>query len=604
MVTIFANIWSKNPFYKQIDEMLVRIKNGKSKSKIEEIRRCIDKERANELKKHLPSVCFSGKFKADRKNDDLIEHSGYLVLDFDAVENVENKKEVLIKYPFIRAVWVSPSGNGVKALIPIKFKDKHIEHFKALQEIFPEIDKSGVNVSRVCYESWDENLLEKSDFIVFDGLKKEKIIEQKAQPTNDETFDKILKWLANRGDAFRTGERNIFLYKLASACCRFGINEFDCVYFFQKSFITNENDFSITEVNRTIKSAYNANKSLFGSAEFSNEDLVDKTTKKELEFNPEIYDINVKPKDVVYGEDVKDDALKIFLNGYESANSTHVTEIDEIWKWKKGEITLLTGIGNYGKSTFLKYLIMLQICYERKKFAIFSPEDNPPAEFYHDLVEMYCGMNCTPQSINKPTLQSYEAIYDFISKHVFYVYPESIAPTPEYVKERFLELIIKEKISGCIIDPFNQMSNNYGARSDKYLETILSDFSRFAQTNDIYFIIVAHPKVMHKPKDSQNYPEPDVFDIADGAMWNNKMDNILVYHRPNKGEDPASPICTLSSKKVRRQKIVGKPGTITFELSRAVRRFIFNGNDYLGMLQDKNNVRPLEANVEFDKEPF
>ena len=53
----------------------------------------------------------------------------------------------------------------------------------------------------------------------------------------DDTFDKILKWLSNRGDAFRTGERNVFLYKLASACCRFGISELDCVYFFNKSFI-------------------------------------------------------------------------------------------------------------------------------------------------------------------------------------------------------------------------------------------------------------------------------------------------------------------------------------------------------------------------------
>ena len=73
---------------------------------------------------------------------------------------------------------------------------------------------------------------------------------------------------------------------------------------------------------------------------------------------------------------------------------------------------------------------------------------NPAEEFYHDLVEMYAGLNCTPTSITRPTQISYEAIYDYISKHIFYVYPETIAPTPEYVKERFLELIIKEKGNG------------------------------------------------------------------------------------------------------------------------------------------------------------
>jgi hypothetical protein len=70
-----------------------------------------------------------------------------------------------------------------------------------------------------------------------------------------------------------------------------------------------------------------------------------------------------------------------------------------------------------------------------------------------------------------------------------------------------------------------------GGRSDKYLETFLSDCSRFAAQNDLYFMIVAHPVKMTKGGDG-NYPCPDVFDIADGAMWNNKMDNILIYHRP------------------------------------------------------------------------
>ena len=145
-------------------------------------------------------------------------------------------------------------------------------------------------------------------------------------------------------------------------------------------------------------------------------------------------------------------------------------------------------------------------------------------------------------------------------------------------------MIIKEKIDGCIIDPFNQLTNDYnshGGRSDKYLEFLLSDFSRFSQNNQVLFLIVAHPKMMRKEKDNPNYPEPDVFDIADGAMWNNKMDNILIYHRPDRGENPESPLCTFSSKKIRRQKIVGKLGTINFELSRTVRRYIFNGRDYM-----------------------
>jgi hypothetical protein len=583
--TIFRNIFSKEPHYITIESALERIKLGKSKKQCEEIRQAIDKERANELKKNLPSVCFSGKFGNNRKDEELIEHSGYIVLDFDNVENCKDKRLELSKQPFVKASWISPSGNGVKALVKIADTTKHKEHFQSLQELFPEIDKSGVNVSRVCYESFDSEIIINENVKPFKTTKKVEVVkEAQALATNSEVFDNILKWLSNRGDAFRTGERNLFLYKLASACCRFGLNESECEYNFNTAFLTNDNDFTRSEAMRTIKSAYKANYASFGTAVFERDVLVTKTTRKEIEINEDIYNLEIKPKDVIFGEDVKQEALQIFNNGYESAISTFIPEVDEHFKWKRGEITLLSGIGNYGKSTFLKYMILMQVIHEGRKFALFSPEDNPAAEFYHGLVEMYLGRNCTPNGINRPTQNEYERIYDFISKHIFYVYPKSIAPTPEYIKERFLELTIKEKIDGCIIDPFNQLTNDYnshGGRPDKYLEFLLSDFSRFSQNNQVLFLIVAHPKMMRKEKDNPNYPEPDVFDIADGAMWNNKMDNILVYHRPERGENPESSLCTLSSKKIRRQNIVGKLGTINFELSRTVRRYIFNGRDYM-----------------------
>lgn len=593
MITIFKNIFSKEPHYISVEKALDRIKTGKSKNQVESIRQTIDKERANELKKNLPSVCFSGKFNSNRRDEDLIEHSGYIVLDFDLIDDCVLLRSQLSKNNFVKAAWISPSGNGVKCLVKISDGSKHREHFQALQELFPEVDKSGINVSRVCYESYDPEIIINESVKPFTKIKKvEQVKETKALDSQNEVFQNILKWLSNRGDAFRTGERNLFLFKLASACCRFGINESDCEVYFTNSFLYNSNDFTRSEAIRCIKSAYKSSASQFGTAVFEKETLVNKTTRKEVQINDEIYNIEVKPKDVIFGEDVKEEALKIFNSGYESAMSTFIPEIDQHFKFKRGEITLLSGIGNYGKSTFLKYLLLMQVVMQGKKFALFSPEDNPAAEFYHDLVEICLGQRCTPDSLSRPNQEEYERWYDFVSKHIFYVYPKTVAPTPDYIKERFLELIIKEKIDGCIIDPFNQLTNDYashGNRSDKYLEFLLSDFSRFAQTNQCLFIIVAHPKALRKEKDNHNYPEPDVFDIADGAMWNNKMDNILIYHRPYHGEDKTSPVCTFSSKKIRRQKIVGLPGTLEFEYDRRKRRYVFNGNDYLDELVKQIN---------------
>lgn len=599
MITVFKNIFAKEPFYQTVDAMLARIKNGASKALVDEIRHTQDKEKANNLKKNLPSVCFSGKF-SERKDDCLIEHSGYLVLDFDNVVDIKFSKNQLFKHDYIKAVWISPSGNGVKALASIADENKHKEHFQALMDIFPDLDKSGINLSRVCYESYDADILIKDKTSKFTKTKKiDRVIESESIDSY-ETFERLLKWLNNTGSAFVSGERNLYIYKLASACCRYGIQENTCVYLIQSNVTNGSSDFSNSECKSAIASAYKSNN--YGTAEFKNDILVEKGTYSEVKIDESVYDLSVRPKDVIYGIDVKNDAMNLFRNGYEKVLSTGIKEIDNHFKFKKGDLTLLTGIGNYGKSTFMKYLLLIQIL-QGKKVAVFSPEDAPAHEFYNDFIEMYFGKACIASN-DKPTEYQYEQVYDLITKNIFFIYPKDIAPTPDYIKERFLELIIKEKVEFCMIDPFNQMTNEYsksGGRSDKYLETLLADLGRFARVNEVYFIIVAHPTKLQKQQDG-NYPCPDVFDIADGAMWNNKMDNIIVYHLPFRQTDPRNTTCEFHSKKIRRRKSVGMVGMVLFDYSPQSRRFIFNGIDYLQSLLE--TPKP-QANINFYNEcPF
>ena len=217
--------------------------------------------------------------------------------------------------------------------------------------------------------------------------------------------------------------------------------------------------------------------------------MVDKVTRKEIEVEKVVIDEEDGIKDVIYGIDVKQQALDIYDNGYVAVKGINVPDIDERFKPKKGEITVLTGIGNYGKSSFKKWYQVMRILLYGEKFATFSPEDNPPEEYYHDFVEILLGCDCTPSNPNRPSKQIYEYTYDWICKHVFYVYPKDASPTPQYVMEIFLQLIIKENVDGVDIDPFNQMANNYQnfAGRDKYLEWVLSLFSRFSQVNNVYF---------------------------------------------------------------------------------------------------------------------
>ena len=591
MITIFKNIFSKEPNYISVETALKRIQEGKSKKTVEEIRNTLDKEKANKIKLNLPSVCFSGKFGADRTDAQLLKHSGYIVLDFDNIFELRDKQNEIISNPFIYACWVSPSGNGLKALVKIASGSKHREHFQALQEVFPEIDRSGINVSRVCYESYDTEIYINEKAEIFKKTKKtEKVISYEKNEDEHKIFKNILTWLSNKNEAFVTGERNNFIFKLASACCRFGINETAANSMIHTEFITNS-EFTKSEADRAIRSAYKANTGNFGSASFDKEILVDKVSRKEVVVEKAVFDEGIKLKDVIYGIDVKQQALDIFENGYKEVNGINVQEIDDRFKPKKGEITVLTGIGNYGKSSFKKWYQAMRILLYGEKFATFSPEDNPPEEYYHDFVEILLGCDCTPSNPNRPSRQIYEYTYDWVCKHIFYVYPKDVSPTPQYIMEVFLQIIIKENVDGVDIDPFNQLANNYNnfAGRDKYLEWVLSLFSRFAQINNVYFWIIAHPKLMVK-NTTGNYPCPDVFDIADGALWNNKLDNILVYHRPFAQTEPSNPLCEFHSKKIRRQKIVGKKGFSVFEMLFKTRRFFFNGSDPLQKILNEKNI--------------
>ena len=603
MITAFKNIWSKEPHYISVELALNRIKNGNSKKLVEEIRNTLDKEKAAELKKNLPCICFSGKFGSDRKDEQIISHSKYLVLDFDNVYELRDKQTEIISNPFIYACWVSPSGNGLKALVKIADGKKHREHFEALEEIFPEIDKSGKNTSRVCYESFDSEIYINLNADVFKKIKKtEKIVTFERTTDDHKIFKNLLTWLTNKSEAFVTGERNNFIFKLACACCRYGIPEQTANGLIHNEFVSNS-EFTNREADSAISSAYRVNSKNYGSASFDKEQLVDKITRKEVEVEKVVFDEEGKLKDVIYGIDVKEQALSLYETGYATVNGIGVKEMDDSFKPKKGEITVLTGIGNYGKSSWKKWYQAMRMILYGEKFATFSPEDNPPEEYYHDFVEILLGCDCTPSNPNRPSRQVYEYTYDFVCKHIFYVYPKNVTPTPQYIMEVFLQLIVKEGVDGVDIDPFNQLANNYqnfGGR-DKYLEWVLSLFSRFSQINNVYFWIIAHPIKMLKGSDG-NYPCPDVFDIADGALWNNKLDNILVYHRPYGQTDPQNPTCEFHSKKIRRQKIVGKKGFFLFEMLFRTRRFFFNGLDPLQkILNEKNITFKTESTMELQQ---
>jgi twinkle protein len=283
--------------------------------------------------------------------------------------------------------------------------------------------------------------------------------------------------------------------------------------------------------------------------------------------------------DIIRLDDVREQMVEGFKKGYAKGETTYFPALDEHFTWMKGDVILFAGIGNHGKSAFVNQLALIKTIREGTKWAVFSPEQNPPDYFYNDLIHSLVGKNTEPYYQNQMSMDEYEKAMNFIQGHFFYVYPKEESPTPEYINEAFKYLIETEKVAGCIIDPFNQLENDWekSRRDDRYIGAFLSNEKRFALTYNVYKVIVAHPKASIDKGEDGNYRCPSVFDLAGGAMWNNKCDEIIFVHRPAYNTDPTNTNVQIKVSKVKKQKLVGIPGEIMLTFDRESNRFLQDG---------------------------
>lgn len=300
-----------------------------------------------------------------------------------------------------------------------------------------------------------------------------------------------------------------------------------------------------------------------------------------------------KIPDIIYLSDVYNEIDELYHNGIKSAQTTYIDKLDEIFRFLRKNVIVFGGIANHGKSTFLNWLMMLQSMNNGTKWAIFSPESFPAELFYSDLMRMYLGKSIINGYKDKATLIELRKAKEFIGSHFFNLYPETESPTPKLIFERFKQVIKEHGVDGCIIDPFNQLDNDWRSegRDDLYISKFLTMAKKFAQSNDIYQIIVTHPKTQQKNKGEQDYSIPDMYDFHGGSMWVNKVDDIVMVHRPEKTSNPDSNSVLIRSIKIKRQNICGRPGTIDMYYSSQKNRFYVDG------LQEKNEISYVDTNI-------
>ena len=587
-----------------------RIGEGKSRDRVEKIRATEDHKARNTLKADLPSYCFSGEFR-ERSIAGLEKHSGLVCLDFDHLgERLAGFKERVTRDEYIHAAFVSPSGDGLKVLVKIPPSEiTHAQSCKALADYFHEETLDNFeDVSRVCFESYDPDLFYNPRSKVFTTLKKNGHVNNSAPPASsisnpEDIIDRLVKWLESKGEHYVDGNKHVYLVKLAGACNRFGVGEFDVSSSLARRY--QRQDAPAKDIEKIVRDCYRNYSHQNGQASFEESGApVYRSTREKA--GEEVFDMSLPLKDVIYLDSVRDSMLHDFHNGRGRGETTHFQAIDEAFRWKRGELTIVSGIMNHGKSALLMQLCLVKSVIDGYKWAVFSPEQHPAGDWYDDLIHAYVGKNTQPYYGDQMSEQEYKMGLDFVKDHFYYIFPEMESPTPEYINRNFKALVDKHGIDGCVIDPFNQLDADYartGGREDIYISRFLTKQKRFAQLNDVFMVVVTHPRNALERGKNGNYDPPDVFQLSGGMMWGNKSDNILCVHRPYWSTDRKNSLVLFQSQKIKKQSRNGIPGDVYLNFDPRTFRYREVDKDFVHPLDRKQRDLPLEYE-EIGEAPF
>lgn len=253
--------------------------SDKYKTEVEEIRNLIaqgNKEAANEKKKTLLAFTPSAVFSEKRQMPFLEMYSGFVHLDFDKLtpEELQTAFAIISQISYTSLCFISPSGNGLKVFVEVSTELEHHDiAYLQVQKYYEDAtglkaDPSCKDVTRLCFMSHDPNAyrtIQNEKFIV---ALPQFIQEQQSQtPTaiapvvpieQAEPEDLNITFLfnqqiqfTNQKASYTDGNRNNYIYLLASNCNRVGLSQSDTEILCTQHF-----DLSKREITTAVNSAY------------------------------------------------------------------------------------------------------------------------------------------------------------------------------------------------------------------------------------------------------------------------------------------------------------------------------------------------------------
>lgn len=224
------------------------------------------------------------------------------------------------------------------------------------------------------------------------------------------------------------------------------------------------------------------------------------------------------------------EGLRLYnAGGLPRGQSTGWAGLDDLYTVGLGQWTAITGIPGSGKSEFLDAMLVNLAETDEWEFAIYSPENYPPATHLVKLCEKRARMPFGNGPNQRMGVVDYAQTAVWVTSRFFWIEPT--LKTPDELIRTALSMRRAGAKFGIVLDPWNTLEHQRGSMSETdYTSFILTEVTKLCRAANAHVWLVAHPTKIPRNKDGTR-PVPTPYDISGSAHWYNKADNIITVHR-------------------------------------------------------------------------
>ncbi|KAK1432512.1 hypothetical protein QVD17_09409 [Tagetes erecta] len=255
--------------------------------------------------------------------------------------------------------------------------------------------------------------------------------------------------------------------------------------------------------------------------------------------------------------------------GTELGISTGWKALDDLYNVVPGELTVVTGVPNSGKSEWIDALLCNLNRSVGWKYALCSMENNV-REHARKLLEKHTQKPFFDvrygKDVERMSLEELELGKQWLSDTFHLIRCENdCLPSVKWVLDLAKAAVLRYGVNGLVIDPYNELDHQRSSNQTEteYVSHMLTSLKRFAQHHSCHVWFVAHPRQLQQ----WNGKPPNLYDISGSAHFINKCDNGIVVHRNRDPEAGPMDLVQVCVRKVR-NKVSGTIGDAFLQYDR------------------------------------